>query len=249
MSKWMAAAATALALAAAPMAVSAQGALSGDRVATNGGELVIHPVNHASFVMSYRGRIIYVDPVGGIDPYAALPKPDLIIVTDIHGDHLNAGTLNALVGPGTAIVAPAAVRAALPANLQARVRVMGNGQSASVDGLPIEAIGAYNITEDRLQYHAKGRGNGYVITFGDKRVYVAGDTEAVPEMLALQNIDVAFVPMNLPFTMTPQQAAQAVRTFKPRIVYPYHSRGSDVPEFARLVGTDAGVEVRQRAWY
>src|SRR5262245_19359961 len=125
MKMWMAAAAAALTLAAAPLAIAAQASLAGDQVATSGGALTIHPVNHASFVMSYGGKIIYVDPVGGIDPYLALPKPDLILITDIHGDHMNAGTLNAIVSPGTPIVAPAAVRAALPANLQARVRVLG----------------------------------------------------------------------------------------------------------------------------
>jgi L-ascorbate metabolism protein UlaG (beta-lactamase superfamily) len=107
----------------------------------------------------------------------------------------------------------------------------------------------YNLTEDRLQYHGKGRGNGYVLTFGNVRVYVAGDTEDIPEMRALRNIDVAFVPMNLPFTMTPEQAADAVREFRPRIVYPYHYGESDVATFIRLVGRDVGVEVRERNWY
>jgi L-ascorbate metabolism protein UlaG (beta-lactamase superfamily) len=127
--------------------------------------------------------------------------------------------------------------------------VLANGERATIQGIGIEAVAAYNVSPDRLQYHAKGRGNGYILTFGDKRIYVAGDTEATPEMLALRNIDVAFIPMNLPFTMTPQQAAEAVRTFRPKVVYPYHHRGSDVAEFQRLVGTDAGVEVRLRRWY
>ncbi len=107
----------------------------------------------------------------------------------------------------------------------------------------------YNLTPERLQYHSKGRGNGYVLTLGGKRVYIAGDTEDIPEMRQLRNIDIAFVPMNLPFTMTVAPAADAVREFKPKIVYPYHSRGSDVAEFARLVGTDVGVEVRMGTWY
>jgi L-ascorbate metabolism protein UlaG (beta-lactamase superfamily) len=227
----------------------AQAALSGDPVSTTKGPLIIHPVNHASFVMSWNGQVIYVDPVGGPERYSGLPRPDLILITDIHGDHMNAGTLQALVGPKTRIVAPAAVRAALPRELQPMVQPLANGETADVAGVRIEAVPMYNTTPERAQYHTKGRGDGYVLTLGGKRIYIAGDTEPTPEMLALKAIDVAFIPMNLPFTMTPQQAAEAVRAFKPKVVYPYHSRGGDVAEFARLVGSDAGVEVRLRNWY
>ncbi|HTI68292.1 MAG TPA: MBL fold metallo-hydrolase [Caulobacteraceae bacterium] len=238
------AAAVALMLAAAP-SLAAAPALTGDKIATSKGDLTIHPVNHASFVMSYGGKTIYNDPVGGAAAFAGLPRPDLILVTDIHGDHMDAPTLAAL---GNApIVAPPAVRDALPAPLKARVQVLANGASGTFDGVPVQAVAAYNTTPDRLQFHAKGRGNGYVLTFGDKRVYIAGDTEETPEMDALKSIDVAFMPMNLPYTMTVEQAAHAVAAFKPKIVYPYHSRGSDVPAFAKLVGT--GADVRIRAWY
>jgi L-ascorbate metabolism protein UlaG (beta-lactamase superfamily) len=227
----------------------AQPALSGDQLATKAGPLVIHPVNHASFVMSWNGKVVYVDPVGGAEPYRDLPRPDLILMTDIHADHMHAPTLAALMGPKTAIIAPAAVQAALPAELQAAVHTLANGETTTAEGIRIEAIAMYNTTPERAKFHTKGRGDGYVLTLGGKRVYIAGDTEPTPEMLALKAIDVAFIPMNLPFTMTPQQAAEAVRAFKPKVVYPYHSRGSDVGEFARLVGTDAGVEVRVRPWY
>jgi len=223
--------------------------LTGDVLRTARGDVVIHPVNHASFVMSWQGRIIYVDPVGGPTPYATLPKPDLVLLTHEHGDHTDPDTLNALVKAGTRIVAPAAVGQALPDPLRARVTVMANGDSATLDGMIIEALPMYNTTPERAHFHPKGLGNGYLATFGDKRVYVAGDTEPTPEMLALTNVDVAFVPMNLPYTMTVEQAAEAVRTFKPKVVYPYHYRGSDVKEFERLVGTDCGVEVRLRNWY
>jgi L-ascorbate metabolism protein UlaG (beta-lactamase superfamily) len=203
-------------------------------------------VNHASLVMNWGGKTIYVDPVGGGARYQGLPAPDLILLTDIHGDHLSAETVAAL--PGSApIVAPQAVRDQLPAPLQARVQVLANGAKSTVATVPIEAIPMYNLTPERLQYHAKGRGNGYVLTMGGKRVYVAGDTEATPEMKALQNIDVAFIPMNLPFTMTEEQAAEGVKAFKPKVVYPYHSRGSDVNKFAQLVGSAS--EVRVRNWY
>jgi len=225
-------------------------ARDGDRIATAGGELLIKPVEHASFVMQWQGRTIYVDPVGDAALFQGLPKPDLILITHQHPDHMSADTLTAIAGGSDApIVAPASVKEQLPPPLSRRVRVLANGDSATVMGIPIRAVPAYNITPERLKYHPRGRDNGYVLTLTDRRVYIAGDTEDIPEMRALRDIDVAFVPMNLPYTMTVQQAASAVREFKPRIVYPYHSRGSDTQEFARLVGQDSGVDVRLRDWY
>lgn len=223
--------------------------LSGDVIPTSRGDLVVHPVNHATFLMSWTGKMIYVDPVGGTAPFQGLPAPDVILVTDIHGDHLNADTLTAIIQPDTVIVAPQAVHDALPPALQEATQVLANGGTMSVANIDLEAIPMYNITPERLQYHEKGRGNGYVLSIANKRVYIAGDTEDIPEMRALRNIDVAFVPMNLPYTMTVAQAADAVREFKPKVVYPYHSRGSDLDEFTRLVGTDVGVEVRVSNWY
>ncbi len=225
------------------------GAVTGDTIRTSRGDLVIHPVNHASFVMTWQGKTIYVDPVGGGARYAELPKPDVVFITDIHADHMHADTLNEILTPTTKIVAPAAVKQALPAVLQPRIGQLANGEKTTVDEIGVEAVPMYNTTPERAQYHTKGRGNGYVLTFGDKRVYIAGDTEGTPEMFALKNIDVAFIPMNLPYTMTVQEAAEAVKKFRPKIVYPYHSRGSDVNEFAKLVGTDSGIEVRIRNWY
>ena len=224
-------------------------AMSGDAIRTARGDVIIHPVSHASLVMTWQGRTIYVDPVGGLTPYERLAKPDLILLTHVHGDHVQPATLNAIVQPGTRIVAPAAVRQALPEPLRSRVVTLANGERTLLDEVKIDAVAMYNITPDRLRNHPKGQGNGYVVTLADKRIYIAGDSEATPEMLALTNIDVAFVPMNLPFTMTVQQAAEAVKTFKPNIVYPYHSRGSDVSEFARLVGASSGIDVRLRKWY
>jgi len=224
----------------------ARAALTGDHVGTGEGDLVIHPVKHASFVMQWNGKTVYVDPVGGAEPYAGLPGPDILLVTDIHPDHLNAETLAGM--KGTSVVTPQAVYEQAPDNIKSMITtIMKNGDKITVDGIGIEAVPMYNITEGRLQYHEKGRGNGYLLTLGDQRVYIAGDTEAIPEMLALKDIDVAFIPMNLPYTMTVEQAAEAVRTFKPAIVYPYHYRGSDVEEFRRLVG-DAS-EVRLLEWY
>src|SRR6266498_1243587 len=223
--------------------------LEGDQIATSDGDVVVHPINHATFVMGWKEKTIYADPVGGDKRFDGLPRPDLILVTDIHGDHLNTETLEALAGEKTAIVAPAAVAEKLPEKLRKQTTVLANGETKSVAGISVEAVPMYNLTADRLKFHTKGRGNGYVVTLGGKLIYLSGDTEDIPEMRALKNIDVAFVCMNLPYTMTEEQAASAVREFKPKIVYPYHYRGSDTGKFKTLVGSDSGVEVRLRYWY
>lgn len=223
--------------------------LSGDKIPTQSGPLVIHPVNHASLILGWNGKTIYVDPVGGEKRFADLPKPDLILVTDIHGDHLHPDTLSAIATANTKLVAPAAVAEKLPEKLRGQTTTVANGEKKTIDGLTIEAVPMYNLTKERLQFHSKGRGNGYVLTLGGKRVYLSGDTEDIPEMRALKDIDVAFVCMNLPYTMTVDQAASAVKEFKPKIVYPYHYRGSDTAKFKKLVGTDTGVEVRLQDWY
>jgi L-ascorbate metabolism protein UlaG (beta-lactamase superfamily) len=199
--------------------------------------------------MGWNGKTIYVDPVGGAKRFAGLPGPDLILITDIHGDHHDNGTLEAMATDKAALVAPAAVAEKLPEKLRRQTTVLANGQTKTVAGVSIEALPMYNLTADRLKFHTKGRGNGYVVTLGGRRVYISGDTEDIPEMRALKNIDVAFVCMNLPYTMTVEQAAGAVRAFKPKVVYPYHYRGSDTEKFKQLVGNDSGVEVRLRDWY
>jgi L-ascorbate metabolism protein UlaG (beta-lactamase superfamily) len=224
--------------------------LDGDHVATDRGDLVIHPINHATFAMAWDGHTIYVDPVGGAGNFAGMPDPDLILLTDIHGDHLDADTLAAVVGADTQIVAPQAVIDQLPADLQAAAHMLANGDQTAMLGVGIEAIPMYNLTEERLGYHEKGRGNGYVLSMGGQRVYISGDTEDIPEMRALEDIDVAFVCFNLPYTMTEEQAASAVLDFAPRIVYPYHYQGSDVDKFASLVAAgNPDIEVRRGDWY
>ena len=228
---------------------AADATLSGDRVPTSQGDLVIHPINHATLAMSWNHMVIYADPVGGAKRFEGLPRPNLIVLTDIHGDHLSAETLKALATENTALVAPPAVASQLPADLKARTTILTNGETKVVSTITIEAIPMYNTTPERNHFHAKGRGNGYMLTLGDKRVYLSGDTEDIPEMRALKNIDVAFVCMNLPYTMTVEQAASAVREFRPKIVYPYHYKGSDVEKFKKLVGNDVGVDVRLRDWY
>jgi L-ascorbate metabolism protein UlaG (beta-lactamase superfamily) len=232
-----------------PASCSADGASAPDTIATEDGGLKIFPINHATLALEWKDRTIYVDPVGGGKAFQGLPKPNLILVTDIHGDHFDKETLTEVTGPDTKVVCPAAVADQMTADLRKHATILANGQTSELLGIKIEAIPMYNLTPDRLKFHNKGRGNGYVVTVGGKRIYFSGDTEDIPEMRALKNIDVAFVCMNLPYTMTVEQAAQAVRAFKPRIVYPYHYRGSDINKFKELVGIDAGVEVRLREWY
>ncbi len=220
-----------------------------DTIPTTAGDLTISPINHATLALGWNGKTILVDPVGEKGRFAGLQTPDLILLTDIHGDHFNKETLNVVSGAKTKFVVPPAVAQELPAGLQERATILTNGATAELSGISIAAIAAYNLTPDRQRFHSKGRGNGYLLSLGGKRVYISGDTEDIPEMLALKNIDVAFLCMNLPYTMDVKQAARAVRTFKPKIVYPYHYRGSDLEQFKQLVGTDAGVEVRLRDWY
>ena len=218
-----------------------------DKIKTAKGDLEVHPVRHGTVVFNWNGKTVFVDPVGGAALFKPYGVPDLVLVTDIHGDHFNKGTLEAIVKDKTVVITPEAVAALAPEGLKKRITTLANGKSVEKLGVKIEAVPMYNLTAARLRFHNKGRGNGYVMTFGGKRVYVSGDTEDILEMRALKNIAVAFVCMNLPYTMTPEQAADAVREFKPNVVYPYHYRGSDTAQFKKLVG-DAS-EVRLRDWY
>ena len=221
-----------------------------DTYMTDNGEISVHPIAHASFVMKAPGMVIYNDPVGEPAAYEELPPPDLVLITHEHGDHYNADTLAALVSNTTVLVTNPAVFDMLPEDLKARATALANGDRTEVSGITIDAIPAYNTTGDRLQYHPEGRDNGYVLGIDGKRIYIAGDTEDIPEMRTLSGIDIAFVPMNLPFTMDVTQAASAVTEFAPAIVYPYHYRGSDIGEFTQLV-TDggSGSEVVTGPWY
>lgn len=225
-----------------------------DRIATKKGPLVVQPITHASVVFTWNGKTIYVDPTGGADAYAGLAAPDVVLITDIHGDHLDPKTLVGLSAGKALLVVPKAVAEQLPAEYRARVRILNNGQRLDTLGLRVSAIPMYNLPEAADAMHTKGRGNGYVLGLGGKNVYLSGDTEDIPEMRALKGIDVAFVCMNLPYTMDVNQAAQGVLAFKPRIVYPYHYRGqnglSDVAGFKKTVNTaNKKIDVRLRNWY
>lgn len=227
-------------------------AAQSDTISTGQGPLIIRPVQHGSLVLSYQGNTIYIDPYSGGENYKDIEDPDLVLITDIHGDHLDKETLQALNLENASFIVPAAVKEQLgDLDLSpAKVEQLGNGQTSSWEGIHIEAIPMYNLPETADSRHPKGRGNGYLITFGDTRLYISGDTEDIPEMRNLENIDVAFVCMNMPYTMDIEQAASAVLDFQPRVVYPYHYRGSDVEAFKQQVESeDEGIEVRLREWY
>ena len=222
--------------------------LSGDHLATTNGDVVIRPLYHATFVMNWNGKFIYNDPDLPAN-YTGLPRADLVLIGHEHGDHFDTGALAAVTNANTIIIAPQVVYNAMTAAYRNLTIVLTNGASTNVLGLTVTAVPAYNFPTNQMVYHVKGGGNGYVLTIGGRRIYMSGDTQDVPEMRALQNIDVAFVCMNLPFTMTVDAAASAVRQFQPRVVYPYHFSSSDVGRFKQLVGTDLGIEVRLRKWY
>lgn len=217
-------------------------------------ELKITPVEHASMVLEYNGLTIYVDPTGGKEAFEAFPKADYILITDIHSDHMHLNTIEALDLNAAKIIVPEAVHELLPKHIRNKTSTMINGSTLDFETFSLEAIPMYNLREEALKYHSKGRGNGYVLTFGIQRVYISGDTEDIPEMRKLQNIDKAFICMNLPYTMTVESAADAVLNFKPKQVYPYHYRGtegySDVEQFKNIVnGKTKNIEVVQLDWY
>lgn len=214
----------------------------------------INPVEQASMVLNWDGTIIYVDPVGGKEMFSKFTDPEMILITDIHGDHLDIPTLDSLVNFGTIIFAPKAVFEKLPENLQKKTHVINNGDMINDFEMTIQAIPMYNLRPEALEFHEKGRGNGYVLERNGKRIYISGDTEDIPEMRNLKNIDIAFVCMNLPYTMTVEKAAEAVLAFKPKTVYPYHYRGenglSDVAKFRSLVeARSPDIKVTQLDWY
>lgn len=217
-------------------------------------ELKISPIEHATMVLEYDNKTIYIDPTGGKDAFETFKKPDYVVITDIHSDHLHLNTLESLDLGDAKVIAPEAVYENLPEHIKAITTTMINGAKEKFETFNIEAIPMYNLREEALQFHPKGRGNGYVFTFGKERVYISGDTEDIPEMRALQNIDKAFICMNLPYTMTVESAADAVLSFKPLEVFPYHYRGtegySDVEQFKSIVNSkNKDIKVTQLDWY
>lgn len=217
-------------------------------------DINIDPISHATAVIKWGDAVIYLDPVGGAEAFSGKDKPSFVLVTDIHPDHMDAKTLQALKLEDTKVIVPQAVKEKLPQELQGNLMVMNNGDKKDFEGFSIEAIPMYNLPEKKDAYHTKGRGNGYVLEKNEKRLYIAGDTEDIPEMRNLRNIDVALIPMNLPYTMTVEDAAKGVLAFAPKKVYPYHYRGqdglSDVQKFKELVNKgNKDIEVVQLDWY
>ncbi len=220
-------------------------AAASEEFPTSDGVVKITPVRHASLTIEGGRMVIQVDP-WGVSNYASAPAADLILITHQHGDHLDPEAIAKLRKPSTIVAGPATVREKLPGAV-----LLSSGDTKSFGKWTVAAIPAYNIKRmrpDGQPFHPRGEGYGYVLTFGGKRFYISGDTEGTSEMRALKNIDVAFVCMNLPYTMTPEEAADAVRAFKPKVVYPYHSRNSDLVVFEKALA-GSGVEVRIRNWY
>jgi L-ascorbate metabolism protein UlaG (beta-lactamase superfamily) len=222
-----------------------------DHQKLKGGDLTIQPITHATFVLTYNKTNIYVDPTGGIEAFKGLAAPNLILVTDIHGDHMDIKTIEAINTANATLIVPQAVADSLPSAInKQKLIILKNGDKTEQAGISVKAIPMYNLPEAPAAFHTKGRGNGYILTIGGKNIYISGDTEDIPEMRALKNIDIAFVCMNLPYTMDVTQAAQGVLAFKPKIVYPYHYRGQDVNTFKSIVNAaDKNIEVRLREWY
>ncbi|MFH2218131.1 MAG: MBL fold metallo-hydrolase [Pseudomonadota bacterium] len=227
-----------------PSVLSAQEKFETDTIKTSAGDLNITFIGHGTLMFAFQGKVVHVDPWSDLADYAKMPKADLILLTHEHRDHLDLKAIDILRTGNTALV--------LTKNCSSQVKggiVMKNGDVKIVKELKVEAVPAYNIVHMRgegVPFHPKGNGNGYVITFGDKRVYVAGDTEDVPEMKQLKNIDIAFLPMNLPYTMTPEMVADAAKVFQPKILYPYHYGETDTSKIAVLLKDNKQTEVRIR---
>lgn len=223
-------------------------------VESAGGAISIDPITHGTAVINWGDAVIYLDPTGGAEAFEGKPKPDFVLITDIHGDHMDAKTLASLELGDTKILGPQAVKEQLPKDLGSKISVINNDETQEFMGFSITAIPMYNLPESADAFHPKGRGNGYILEKDGKRLYISGDTEDIPEMRNLKNIDMALVAMNLPYTMTVDQAADAVLAFEPKQVYPFHYRGgdglSDVEKFKELVNQkNPNIEVVLLDWY
>jgi len=214
---------------------------SSDTIETSDGPLTIYFIGHATIVMKCKNLVIHIDPTSEFADYKKMPKADLILVTHEHHDHFDAQAIAAITKKGSAVVLNNAAR-----NLLMFGQALEQGDSAIIHGIKIKAIPAYNTTPGRDKFHPKGRDNGYVLTIGGRNIYLAGDTENTPEMAQLKEIDIAFLPMNQPYTMTPEQFAQAIKDFKPKIAYPYHYGETDLSGLPELLKDEKDTELRIR---
>jgi L-ascorbate metabolism protein UlaG (beta-lactamase superfamily) len=215
-----------------------------DIIETSAGDLEITFVGHGSLVMTFDKKTIHIDPFGRLTDYSKLPDADVVFITHDHGDHLDPNALEKIRTGETIVVCTEKCAERVEGGI-----IMKNGDKREVAGIGVEAVPAYNLVHKRDNgefYHPKGVGNGYVMTFGDTRVYIAGDTENTPEMKALKDIDIAFLPMNLPYTMTPEMVADAVVAFKPTVLYPYHYGKTNISKLEKLLEDNEDTEVRVR---
>jgi L-ascorbate metabolism protein UlaG (beta-lactamase superfamily) len=225
--------------------IFAQSQFEKDTILTDAGYLEITFIGHGTLMFAFNGKVIHVDPFGRLADYSRLPKADIVLVTHHHGDHCDPAAIEKTRTDNTTIILTEACKEKVAGGT-----VMKNGEVKTIKGVQIEAVPAYNIVHKRDNgepFHLKGTCNGYVITVSNKKIYVAGDTENIPEMKALEGIDIAFLPMNLPYTMTPEMVADAAKAFKPRILYPYHYGETDVSEIVDLMRDEQDVEVRIRS--
>jgi L-ascorbate metabolism protein UlaG (beta-lactamase superfamily) len=228
--------------------------VAADTIPATGGSIEVTPMGHAHVQVEFGGKVIHIDP-SNVSNLAAAKPADIVIITDVHGDHMEPASIDRVKKAGTVYVAPAALADKFPGS----TTLVANGETKTVDGVSVTGVAAYNLQRGPAAgqlFHTKGRGNGYVLTLGGKRLYFSGDTECVPEIKALTNIDVAFITMNLPFTQTPQEAADCVKAFKPKIVYAYHYRqqglqpaNKNQQDFAAAMKGTTGIEVRTPDFY
>ena len=215
-----------------------------DRIATSAGPLDLTFLGHGTLMLTFRGTVIHIDPYGKVADYTALPQADLVLLTHDHADHLDQAALALVRTPVTDIVLPPVCADRVQGGL-----ILKNGETRTVRGITVTAVPAYNLVHRRdngQPFHPRGAGNGYLLDFGDTRLYVAGDTENTPEMAALKDVDIAFLPMNLPYTMTPEMVADAARSLRPRLLYPYHYGDTDPQRLVELLRDQADIEVRIR---
>ena len=220
------------------------GSLQTDIISTSKGDVEITFIGHASLMFKFQDKVVQIDPVSSEGDYSKLPKADLILITHHHGDHFDVNTINQIRQKKTQIICTETCSKELKNSVPVK-----NGDTISVKGIKIEAVPAYNLVHKRdngQSYHPKGIGNGYVLTFGDTRVYIAGDTENFPEMKYIKDIDIAFLPMNLPYTMTPEMVAAAVNVINPKILYPYHYGDTDVQQLLEILKNKKDCEIRIR---